>query len=106
MVFTLPSPHTKPGGALLHTPVHATTLEFPPASVPNVRNVHGVHTPAPAPLYWPAGHMEPVALTLPGGQKYPAGQAPEHTEVVRPATAPNTPAGHSVPLGLVAPGLQ
>ena len=90
----------------MHAPEHATVLEFPPATVPYVRKVHGVQTLLPALLYCPAGHKNAVALVLPAGHAYPALQLPEQPALVSPLTLPNVPAGHRKPLEELAPELQ
>ena len=66
--------------------------------------MHGVHTAAPARLYWPAGHGYAVALEDPAAHVYPAGHGPLQFELISPDTFPNRPAEHNpLQLALVSP---
>ncbi len=59
-----------------------------PATAPYAPPGQGLHTPATAREYVPAGHMDVVELVDPAGQAYPAVQLPEQDAVVRPVVAP------------------
>ncbi len=59
-------------------------------------------------LYCPGGHVPWVADADPRGQKYPAVQAPVHSDKTNAAEAPNLPPGHGshtpAPTRLYEPG--
>lgn len=106
-----PATHTYPA---LHSPLHAADVSpvilpyvpaghcavqdalVSPAVEPNVPTGHSVQLPAPAKLYLPTAHTAAVGLVDPAAHAYPALQPPVHPLVVRPCTAPYSPAAHSV----------
>jgi hypothetical protein len=67
-----------------------------PGDDPNLPAGQMVQVPALAREYWPAGHMNAVALVDAATQAYPAGQDPEQPAVVCPDVAPKVPAGQAV----------
>ena len=76
----------------VHWPLHAAV---PTAAVAPYRPAaHILHAPAPAKLYWPAGHAAAVELVDPAAHAYPAVQLPLHAGDVSPVVAPKVPAGH------------
>jgi hypothetical protein len=65
-----------------------------------------LHTPAPATLKVPAGHMTAVADTDPVAHAYPGVHSPEQLADGRPAEPPYVPAGHGVAEGRDDPAGQ
>ena len=76
------SPYLPTGQALVQ-------LAFDIAVVfPKRPGTQSVHTPAPAKLYLPRGHVNAVALTEPSTHAYPAVHDPVHVASVSPAVEP------------------
>ncbi len=86
---TDPAAHAYPA---VQIPEHDKDVR--PGLLPKSPAAQSLQTPAPAKLYLPAGHMDAVADTDPGGQAYPAVQFPVQADDVKPGLLPNVPAGH------------
>ena len=87
----VPTGHALPAG---HGPLHAADV---PAVAPNVPAGQSVQPGSPASEYLPAGHnVEAESAPVPAGHALPAGHGPLHAAEVRPAVAPNVPAGQGV----------
>ena len=83
VLFVDPAPHAYPA---LHAPPQLLVVS--PAVAPYTPAPHMLHTLDPGPLHCPATQTAAVLVVDPAGQRYPALQLPEHTDVDRPATAP------------------
>ena len=83
-----------PGRAKVPTGQEPLQAEaFSPGTTPNRPAGHSTQTAAPAVLYWPAGHLAAVALTLPSGHAYPAVQLPLQPLAFMASDSPKRPPG-------------
>jgi hypothetical protein len=83
-----------PGGQMypaVHAPLQLAVAR--PAVLPKAPPGHKLHTPAPLTLYVPGAQSTAVASVEPAGQAYPALQFPTQVADTTPDTLPNRPAG-------------